>query len=59
MSTCEPQRERDSAHIEVPRQVRVAADWSWRLLVVAGAAIAVILLVNRLKLVFCRRTPSS
>jgi predicted PurR-regulated permease PerM len=32
--------------------VRVAAEWSWRLLVIAAAVVSVLLLVNRLKLVF-------
>jgi putative heme transporter len=40
------------SHHEVPRQVRLAADWSWRLLVIGGAALAALLLVNKLKLVF-------
>ena len=40
------------SHVDVPRPVRVAADWSWRLLAIAGAVVAVLLLVNRLKLVF-------
>jgi len=50
MSTREP--EQQPSHVEVPRQVRIAADWSWRLLVIAAAVVAVTLLVNRLKLVF-------
>ena len=37
---------------EVPRAVRVAAAWSWRLLVVAAAVVAVVLMVNRLKPLF-------
>lgn len=41
---------RDDA--EVPRAVRVAAAWSWRLLVVAAAVVAVVLMVNRLKPLF-------
>ncbi len=40
------------SHTDVPRPVRVAAEWSWRLLVIAAAVLAVLLLVNRLKLVF-------
>jgi putative heme transporter len=40
------------SHLEVPRQVRLAAEWSWRLLVIAAAALALLLLVNKLKLVF-------
>ena len=40
------------SHVDVPRPIRVAADWSWRLLVIAAAVVAVLLLVNRLKLVF-------
>ena len=39
-------------HTEVPRPVRVAADWAWRFLVIAAAVVALLLLVNRLKLVF-------
>jgi len=39
-------------HVDVPRPVRVAAEWSWRLLVIAGAVVAVLLLMNRMKLVF-------
>ena len=39
-------------HADVPRPVRVAAEWSWRLLVIAGAVVAVLLLMNRMKLVF-------
>jgi len=50
MSTQEP--EQQPSHVEVPRQVRIAADWSWRLLVIAAAVVALILLVDRLKLVF-------
>ena len=46
------EQERHPSHVDVPRQVRVAADWSWRLLVIGGAVVAIILLVNRLKLVF-------
>jgi predicted PurR-regulated permease PerM len=38
------------SHLEVPRQVRVAADWAWRLLVIAAAVLAVVLLADRLKL---------
>lgn len=37
---------------EVPRAIRVAAAWSWRLLVVAAAVLAVVLMVNRLKPLF-------
>jgi predicted PurR-regulated permease PerM len=37
---------------EVPRAVRVAAAWAWRLLVVAAAVVAVVLMVNRLKPLF-------
>ena len=39
-------------HVEVPRSIRVAADWAWRFLVIAAAVVALLLLVNRLKLVF-------
>ena len=42
----------DPTHVEVPRPVRVAADWAWRFLVIAAAVVALLLLVNRLKLVF-------
>ena len=38
------------SHLEVPRPVRVAADWSWRLLVIAAAVLALLLLADRLKL---------
>ncbi len=37
---------------EVPRAVRVAAAWSWRLTVIAVAVVAVVLMVNRLKPLF-------
>ena len=37
---------------EVPRAVRVAAAWAWRLLVVSAAVVAVVLMVNRLKPLF-------
>jgi predicted PurR-regulated permease PerM len=40
------------SHVDVPRPIRVAADWAWRLLVIAAAVVALLLLVNRLKLVF-------
>jgi len=36
--------------LAVPRPVRVAAEWSWRLLVIAAAIVAAALLANRLKL---------
>src|SRR6476660_2111271 len=36
--------------LAVPRPVRVAAEWSWRLLVIASAVVAAALLANRLKL---------
>jgi putative heme transporter len=36
--------------LAVPRAVRVAAEWSWRLLAIAAAVVAVALLANRLKL---------
>jgi putative heme transporter len=48
----EDREEPPPTHVDVPRAVRVAADWSWRLLVIAAAVVAVLLLVNRLKLVF-------
>jgi predicted PurR-regulated permease PerM len=38
-----------ASHLDVPRPVRVAAEWSWRLLVIAGAVVATLLLANRLK----------
>ncbi|MFI5100804.1 MAG: AI-2E family transporter [Actinomycetes bacterium] len=38
------------SHLEVPRPVRVAADWSWRLLLIAAAVLALLLLADRLKL---------
>src|SRR4051794_6797340 len=38
------------SHLAVPRPVRVAADWAWRLLVISGAVVAALLLANRLKL---------
>ncbi len=38
------------SHLDVPRPVRVAADWSWRLLVIAAAVLALLLLADRLKL---------
>ena len=34
----------------MPRPVRVAADWAWRLLVIAAAVLALLLLADRLKL---------
>jgi predicted PurR-regulated permease PerM len=39
-------------HDDVPRPVRVAAEWAWRLLVISGAVVAALLLMNRMKLVF-------
>src|SRR6478672_7322107 len=36
--------------LAVPRPVRVAAEWSWRLLVIAATVVAAALLANRLKL---------
>jgi putative heme transporter len=44
--------EQGPSHTDVPRPVRVAAEWSWRLLVIAAAVLGVLLVVNRLKLVF-------
>ena len=41
---------RPPSHMEVPRPVRVAADWAWRLLVIAAAVLALLLLADRLKL---------
>jgi putative heme transporter len=41
---------RPPSHLEVPRPVRVAADWAWRLLVIAAAVLALLLLADRLKL---------
>jgi putative heme transporter len=41
---------RQPSHLEVPRPVRVAADWAWRVLVIAAAVLAVLLLADRLKL---------
>jgi putative heme transporter len=38
------------SHLAVPRQVRVAADWAWRALVIAAAVLALLLLADRLKL---------
>lgn len=40
------------SHLEVPRQIRVTADWAWRVLVIAAAVVAVLLLAYRLKLLF-------
>ena len=48
----EEPEEHEPTHTEVPRPVRVAADWAWRFLVIAAAVVALLLLVNRLKLVF-------
>ncbi len=42
--------ERAPSHLEVPRPVRVAADWSWRVLAIAAAVLALLLLADRLKL---------
>jgi predicted PurR-regulated permease PerM len=42
--------EDDPSHVAVPRPVRVAADWSWRLLVIGAAVLALLLLAARLKL---------
>ena len=44
--------EHGPTHVEVPRPVRVAAEWAWRFLAIAAAVVALLLLVNRLKLVF-------
>ena len=44
------QSPRDSG-LPVPQPVRTAAEWSWRLLVIAGAAAVVLLVVARLQLV--------
>ena len=38
------------SHLEVPWAVRVAAEWSWRLLIIAAAVLALLLLADRLKL---------
>jgi putative heme transporter len=43
--------EESATHLAVPRPVRVAADWSWRLLVISAAVVAALLLAYRLKLV--------
>src|ERR1700694_1860846 len=38
------------SHLEVPWAVRVAAEWSWRLLAIAAAVVGLALLADRLKL---------
>ncbi len=55
--TSEPTQERPTppgaqgpSHLEVPRPVRVAAEWSWRLLAIGAAVLALLLLADRLKL---------
>jgi putative heme transporter len=40
-----------ASHLEVPRQVRVAADWSWRLIVIGVVVVALLELAYLLKLV--------
>jgi predicted PurR-regulated permease PerM len=37
---------------DIPRPFRLASEWAWRGLVIAAAVVAVLLLMNRLKLVF-------
>jgi putative heme transporter len=51
-SALESTEELVPTHAEVPRAVRVAADWSWRLLVIGLAVSATALFVQRLRLVF-------
>lgn len=52
MSTPEPggPQARDAVEEHVPLGLRVAAAWSWRVLVVASAAVVVVLVVARLQL---------
>jgi putative heme transporter len=48
----DPDIEGAPTHGEVPRAVRIAADWSWRLLLIGAAVMAVAIVVQRLRLVF-------
>jgi len=48
----EPDVDLSPTHGEVPRAVRIAADWAWRLLLIGAAVLAVAIVVQRLRVVF-------